>query len=108
MLVHRDIESVVPRPQVLPIRKGHPDSKDSHFRLRSQIPKPLVRTQARRGVSDLARVQKGPKSYREDSVAINVLICLPVGQKIVAAQGRASLSAIAGSDVPPHRKIVVA
>src|SRR4029077_11144934 len=93
-LPHRDIKSIVPQTQILAVRERKPNSEDAHLSLRPQVPEPFLRAQPRRGVGNFAGIEKRPELYRKDSGPINVLVCLPVRQKIILPQGSAALPTV--------------
>ena len=88
----REIESVVAGAQILAVGKDQPDAEDAELGLRAGVEEPLVRAELRAGVGNFADVEKGAELELHDSVAVDVLVDLPVFEKVVAAQRGAALA----------------
>jgi hypothetical protein len=67
-----------------------------------------MRAQLGAGIGDLANVGEGAELHSEQTVAVNVLVQLPVFEQVVAAQRSAAFAPVARANVSAQGKIVVA
>ena len=73
----RYIEGVVSRAKVLSVGKRNDASEYAKLGLRSNVPKPLMRTERGRGIGDLANIKKWAEFQGRQSISIYVLVSFP-------------------------------
>src|SRR5437762_885660 len=67
-----------------------------------------MRTEGAGTVGDRSGIEKWTDLYRHRSIAIHVLVGLPIREEVISSQRSTALAAIACTDVCPHGQIVVA
>src|SRR6266550_5292472 len=104
---HRHPPSIVAGAEVFTVGENNSETKYAYLHLGAGIPQPFVGTEPCQRISNLGRIHKWSKLEVEQSPAINILVGLPIGQKIAASQRTAALPAIAGRNMTAQPQIIV-
>src|SRR6266849_5870721 len=106
---NRAVENVAAAAQVPAVGKHNSNTAEhAHFALRAGVPQPLPRTEQTGRIGDGAGVEKGAQLDGENAIAVDILVQLPVGQEVAAAERRCALATAGGAGMSAKPEIVVA
>src|SRR4029077_3948641 len=95
--------------QIAAVNQNHGDAyQHAHLTLRPGVKQPAVRTEQARRIGNAAVVQEGTKFHGEYPIAVNILVHLPIGEEVAAAEGRGPLAPAGGARVAAQPQVIVA